>query len=563
MPRTPSFVTEIPLHANGSQRRVLEVRFRMAQQAYNACLGESLRRLDLMRERRTYQYARKLSQGEARTEAFRDLRSLLDFSEYSLHAWATRYVSHTLLGDHLDANTIQTLATRAFRAAEQYGFGARGRPRFKGRNQIDSVEGKGNKQGLRWKDGSLVWGNLALPGIIPADPSTNLASDPSSNSVLAHGLSHPIKYVRLVRRCLNGRVRFFAQLVCEGKPYRKAHHIVREGMVGIDPGPRTFGVAGADWGAQVDLHTPLKQSRQVVRRLQRQIDRQRRANNPVNYNPNGTIKKEKGKLAWVISKGHRRNRIKLAELHRKATAHRTSLHGQVAHAILSRGLTIHVERNSYKSFQRNYGKSVGSAAPSTFVAHLIRLAESAGGSVTRVPTTLRLSQVCLCGQVKKKFLSERVHHCDCGITVQRDVWSAWLARFAVATVVTKGTGKGKVGKNTITWRLDAEAAHAAWAILPGSDAGLPAASHPLPPTRFAALVGHLGKREPASGRAVRCAHISAGEVVSPVVASEVVVGKGVLKTREATDAVPLVQRSLCGEGCVGRESRGKLVGRTQ
>jgi len=395
-----------------------------------------------------------------------------------------------------------------------------------------------------------VWGDLTLPGIVA-----------SRNPVIAHGLTHPIKYVRLIRRRLNGRVRFFAQLVCEGQPYRKAQHIVREGIVGIDPGPRTFGVAGADWGAQVDLQTPLKQSRQVIRRLQRKIDRQRRANNKDNYNPDGTMKK--GKLEWTISKGHQRSRVTLANIYRKATAHRTSLHGQVAHAILSRGATILIERNSYRSFQRTYGKFVGSAAPATFVNHLARLAESAGGSVVRVPTTLRLSQTCRCGAIRKKPLSERVHRCGCGITVQRDVWSAWLARFAVATIVTKETSTGKTGKDIVTWRLDAEAAHAAWARLPGSDAGLPTASIPLPPGRFAALVGRLGKRELASGRAARCAHVAMGEAVSPVSASELVAGKARLETREATDAVPLRRLSLCSEVCVGRENRGKLVGRRE
>ena len=548
--RTPSFITEVPLRANGSEERALEVRFRAAQQAYNACLGEALRRLDVMRERKAYQQARTLPQGDVRRDAFREMRALVGFSEYGLHAWATRHISHSSLGDHLDANTVQTLATRGFRAVQEYGFGTRGRPRFKGKNQIGSIEGKGNKQGLRWKEGSLLWSGLTLTGIIPADQATN--------PVLAHGLDHPIKYVRLIRRRLNGRVRFFAQLVCEGQPYRKPQHIVREGVIGLDPGPRTFGVAGPDWGAQVDLQTPLKQSRQVIRRLQRHIDRQRRANNPANYNPDGTAKK--GRMTWTISRGQRRNDVKLVEMHRKATAHRTGLHGQVAHAILSRGATIHVERNSYKSFQRSYGTSVGSAAPATFVNHLTRLAESAGGSVTRVPTTLRLSQTCLCGTIKKKSLSERVHHCDCGITVQRDVWSAWLARFAVATVTAKETGKGKAGKGTILWHLDAEAAQQAWATLPGSDAGLPVASTPLPPERFAALVGRLGEREPASSRAVRRAHVK--QAASPsVMASEPIAGKGLPKTGEATDVVPLVQLSLFGDSSMRWESRGKLVGR--
>jgi hypothetical protein len=53
-------------------------------------------------------------------------------------------------------------------------------------------------------------------------------------------------------------------------------------VIGLDPGPRCFGIAAADWGYPVELSTPLTLSRQQQRRMQRQIDRQRRANNPDN-----------------------------------------------------------------------------------------------------------------------------------------------------------------------------------------------------------------------------------------------------------------------------------------
>jgi hypothetical protein len=42
--------------------------------------------------------------------------------------------------------------------------------------------------------------------------------------VVVHGLSCPVKYVRLVRRKVGLRHRFSAQLACKGKPYRKERH---------------------------------------------------------------------------------------------------------------------------------------------------------------------------------------------------------------------------------------------------------------------------------------------------------------------------------------------------
>ena len=55
-------------------------------------------------------------------------------------------------------------------------------------------------------------------------------------------------------------------------------------------------------------------------------------------------------------------------------------------------------------------------------------AESAGGDrlYEYNPKTTALSQTCLCGNRKKKPLSQRVHRCGCGIKEDRDLFSAYL-----------------------------------------------------------------------------------------------------------------------------------------
>ncbi len=55
---TPSFIHELSLLVSTSQERILLMRMDVARQLYNACLGESLKRLDLMRESKQYQKAR-------------------------------------------------------------------------------------------------------------------------------------------------------------------------------------------------------------------------------------------------------------------------------------------------------------------------------------------------------------------------------------------------------------------------------------------------------------------------------------------------------------------------
>jgi hypothetical protein len=57
--------------------------------------------------------------------------------------------------------------------------------------------------------------------------------DPT-NPVIKHGLESPIKYVRLLWRILNGKRRWYAQLVNEGLPYQKPHQFVSDGLIGLD-----------------------------------------------------------------------------------------------------------------------------------------------------------------------------------------------------------------------------------------------------------------------------------------------------------------------------------------
>ena len=65
-----------------------------------------------------------------------------------------------------------------------------------------------------------------------------------------------------------------------------------------------------------------------------------------------------------------------------------------------------------------------------FISQLTRKAENAGGSVELINTRkTKLSQTCIYGNVEKKPLKQRHHICSCGVEAQRDLFSAFLARF--------------------------------------------------------------------------------------------------------------------------------------
>jgi transposase len=88
-----------------------------------------------------------------------------------------------------------------------------------------------------------------------------------------------------------------------------------------------------------------------------------------------------------------------------------------------------MEKVSVKAWQKNWGKQIGYKAPGEFQSRLVRKAESAGGRVDKFSCQkTKLSQTCVCGRVEKKSLSQRIHICECGVKVKRDVLSAFLAR---------------------------------------------------------------------------------------------------------------------------------------
>ncbi len=414
---TLSFVCELPLVVNAASEGVLLSRLEAARQLYNACLTEAMRRVKLIRQSKDFNKARSLKlNNPERKVLFKRPRERYDFSEYAIHSYVTR-LRHSWLGDHIDSNTAQKLATRAYKAVEKVLLARAKKVRFKGKKQMDSVEGKSNKSGIKWKGEAVEWGGLQLKALIT-----------SNDPVILHGLNSKVKYVRLVRRKINGHNRFYAQLVCQGKPFIKPKNTLGRGDVGIDIGPSTIAIV-ADKETSLQQFAPtLEFEAARIRRLQRKMDRSRRATNPDNYNPNGTVKK--GKKRWNSSNSYIKTRNSKANLERKLAAHRKSLHGELVNSIISNGDVIKLEKLSYKAFQKLFGKSVGKRAPGMFVSHLKSKAERAGGQVVEIPTyCTKLSQICQCGRVKKKTLQERVHQCECGVIAQRDLYSAFLAKY--------------------------------------------------------------------------------------------------------------------------------------
>ncbi|WP_244422006.1 hypothetical protein [Ktedonobacter racemifer] len=221
------------------------------------------------------------------------------------------------------------------------------------------------------------------------------------------------------------------QLILEGHALIKKKHVqTGTDTIGLDIGPSSLAIVSREGKADlVTFCEELTQNARKKRRIQRKMDRQRRANNPENYDEQGRVKSGK-RLRWKESKRYQATRRQHANAERRLAAHRKSLHGNLAHRIASVGNTITIEKTSFKGWQKQYGRSIGLRAPGMFLAHLTRIVAKTGGTLHEASAyQTRLSQYCQkSGQYHKKPRSERWHQCPCGFgPVQRDLYSAFAA----------------------------------------------------------------------------------------------------------------------------------------
>jgi Putative transposase DNA-binding domain len=469
--RTPTFLLELPLVVHEGQAKRLRAHLEAGRQFYNAVLSAGQKRLRRMRADPAWQEARALprTHKQERKAAFAAVREQYGFSEYAFHQLA-RKLRVSFLADHLDAVLAQTLTTRAYRALNRVCLGKAKRVRFKSRGRgLGSIENKRNDTGLHFvlqkpeegNAGHLIWKEDHLPALIDWE-----------DEVVAHGLRQRIKYARLVqRRARSERAagadhaayRYFVQLALEGIPLQKPKHPVGRDIIGADLGPSTIALVPREGEASLSVFCEeLAPDKKEIRRLQRKMERQRRAANPDNYDAKGRIKKQgKQRLRWKTSKSYEQARRRKAAKERKLAAHRKSLHGCLVHEIVAVGNTIILEKLSYRAWQKQYGRSVGLRAPGMFVAQLRRTVASTGGTLLEVPTRhTKLSQFCHgCGRHVKKPLSQRWHHCPCGVgPVQRDLYAAFLASTLSADQLIPSCAQAVIPWESAEARL--QAAHA-------------------------------------------------------------------------------------------------------
>jgi hypothetical protein len=409
---------------------------------YNAVLGEFIDRSRAVKADAAWQTARELPQRSpadraVRRSAFRAVEASHGFTGDAAQSFASS-LRRSWVREHLPAQETQSLGARAFDAVRQWHVGRKGKPRFKSaRRGLRSLAAKDGHGPLRPKTDTagvligLQWGAGFVIPIAVAAQTGRRGREQKMELAEIEALIEAggVLSTRIVRTVIDGCDTYRMQLVCDGRPTRR--HPVGDGQVSFDLGPSQIAVAlrGLDgrWSGWVEpLADAIGLDTKRLRRVQRHLDRQHRAGSSDCFNRDGSH--VIGRCVWQRSAAAQQSTIRAAELHRRLAEHRKTLHGGLANRLLAHGADVVCEKLNYVSWQKNFPRSVRDRAPGLLVEMMRRKAESAGGQqlYEYSPYTTALSQICLCGNRKKKPLSQRVHRCGCGITQDRDLFAAFL-----------------------------------------------------------------------------------------------------------------------------------------
>jgi len=469
--KTKTFILTLPLVTDMYDEAVLHNNFKRYSQAYNWLLRKTIKMWHQVRKTRAY---KKLLLDRAATPKDSNNRKALYVKRTEL---LTQYGFSSVLFEkmikpfakyyHLHSAIAQKIAARVWSAWEKFFYKNGKAVHYKRFDDFGSFAAKSNATGI-------IFVNDTTPYIkfcgrrIPVSVRKG-----NTGRYQQEALKHQVKYCAIKRNIVHGRWRYFVQLALADEPpvkcdrYGVIKHSFKNGKIGLDIGTQTLAISGEDIcdlrvlapSAIAELRNGLVKT---IARIQRAMDRSRRATNPQYFNANGTIKRlkrtngRKPIRKWRYSNRYLRLRHKLRDLYQKLATIRKTEHSVLANELLAHGNIFYVEDMNYKALQKRckdtkinaktdrihskkrFGKSLGRCAPAAFLATLEQKAKRYNGQVVRVSTfATKASQFDHTDEsYTKKKLSERFAKLSDGTVVQRDLYSAFLLAHLNKNLVT-------------------------------------------------------------------------------------------------------------------------------
>lgn len=439
-----NYIVQFPLKTEKYQEDILNRRFEIGRKIYNSLVNIAQKRyMEMIKTRNYRDLLSSLTGNKVKDKPIwkqiDEIRKQYGLSEYSFHEDVKPMQRH--FKDNIDSFTAQKIATKLWKSYDKLFYGNGKKVCYKKHGELNSLEGKSNKTGIRFKKDRILWNGLDIPVVIDHD-----------NDYEHQSIQSDICYCRIIRKFIRDRYKFYVQIVLKGNPPVKfdtetgeIKHPVGQGDVGIDIGTSTIAIAGETDVKLLELADMVQDIENQKQKLLRKMDRSRRVTNPDNYNKDGTIKKQGNKkVIWNKSNHYLRYQNELKELYRKQADIRKYQHECLANYIISLGNKVYVEKMNFAGLQKRakntekddkgrfkrkkrYGKSLANKAPSMLLAIIDRKLKNFGEELIEINTSeAKASQFNHFDKTyTKKPLSQRWNDFN-GMKIQRDLYSAFL-----------------------------------------------------------------------------------------------------------------------------------------
>ena len=460
MSDTSSFILILKLNTNPHQDKILGKRYSCGCSIYNHVCKYAKKQMPKLWDDKNYQELLSIRRGlsdkadiSALNEQLKAIRMSYGLSHYQLYYYV-KLVQHRYK-KNIDSRTAQSIAKEVWRGCEKVLFKNGKTLHFHRYHDFDSMESNSNNVGITYKNGFMVWNKLKIP--VQLD---------KSDFYECMALKNRIKYCRVIRKPIGTRYHYYLQLVLEGTPPIK--HIYGTGPVGIDIGTSTCAVVSSQECDLFVLGEDVVAVERKIARLQRAMECSKRATNPDNFNPDGTVKK--GRFKWRFSKNYKHLRFQKRVLESRYAASLKQSHERQANRVLEQGDEVFVENMCFKGLQRRakettknskgkfnrkkrFGKSIKNHAPAMFLSIIDRKLGYIGKFLRKVNTkSFRASQY---NHVTNDYIKKRLHnrwqYFSDGTHCQRDLYSAFLLMNSMDDL--QSTDRNKCLKTYETFKL--------------------------------------------------------------------------------------------------------------
>ncbi len=296
-----NFIVEFPLKTEKYQEDILNKRFEIGRHIYNSLVNVTQKHYKEMIKTKKYRTLLSSLTGNKKSnkeiwKQINDIRKQYGMSEYSFHEDVKQMQKY--FKSNIDSFTAQKIAIELWKSYDKLFYGNGKKVYYKKYGEFNSLEGKSNTTGIRFKDDMITWNGLKIPVVIDYD-----------NYYEYQAMQSKICYNRIVRKYVRNKYKYYVQIVWKGNPPVKIDtdtgemkHYIGKGDIGIDIGTRTIAISSKSDVKILELADRVENIENQKEKLLRKMDRSRRVTNPNNYNEDGTIKKQGNKkVAWIQS----------------------------------------------------------------------------------------------------------------------------------------------------------------------------------------------------------------------------------------------------------------------